>query len=416
MRILQVSHRLYPERLGGVEIQCYELSKALSRSHDVWVFTGAAVSTGDSFREGFHVRAVQPDRVGRADFAAWVQALQPDIVHFQHLVLGNGYRTAVGLLQAVRQLGIPSVVSLHDYWYACARGTLVHSAGERCSGPAPSKCAQCAPWPTKNPVRYLVRRRHYRHRERALFEALAEPVLVAASQHVGRRYAGFGLPPAHIVVVTPGVAITPSNGTEDRPAGDGEMTVAFLGRLEPEKGAHVLLEAFGRLPGLARLEVWGTGHHVYTARLKEKSGQLRHRVDFRGAYDYHALPAILAGIDVVVVPSIWEEAYGLVTSEALARRKIVVASHIAGLTEIVRDGVNGFLVPPGDPTRLADTLAAIGADVGGAHARLTFAPEVKSIDAQAAELTRLYGSVLRHPSSPARAIREFHEQAGEPAR
>jgi glycosyltransferase involved in cell wall biosynthesis len=91
------------------------------------------------------------------------------------------------------------------------------------------------------------------------------------------------------------------------------------------------------------------------ARLKASA---RHRgVRFAGPYAPEDRWRVLADLDLVVVPSVWPEISSLVTQEAFAAGTPVVASRVGALTGRVRDGVDGRLVPPGDPQALAAVLA-----------------------------------------------------------
>jgi glycosyltransferase involved in cell wall biosynthesis len=72
--------------------------------------------------------------------------------------------------------------------------------------------------------------------------------------------------------------------------------------------------------------------------------------------------SLIADADVCAVPSVWEEAFGLAVVEAMAQGKPVVASRVGGIPELVRDGVDGLLVPPGRPEALARALAQLLAD------------------------------------------------------
>jgi glycosyltransferase involved in cell wall biosynthesis len=86
-------------------------------------------------------------------------------------------------------------------------------------------------------------------------------------------------------------------------------------------------------------------------------------VHLSGFVEHTAVPAVLASLDVLVLPSAYEE-MGSVLTEALASGLPVVASDVGGIPEVVHHGVTGLLVPPGDVDALAAALDRLAADAG----------------------------------------------------
>jgi glycosyltransferase involved in cell wall biosynthesis len=171
-------------------------------------------------------------------------------------------------------------------------------------------------------------------------------------------------------VIAPDRVVTIPNGVDTQrplPARDGlrraarldphTPVIGFVGRLVPEKGVETLLAAVRRLhaawPQL-RLFVVGDdpGGGVYAARLRRLARDLGLAgiVQFFGYVEDAARAC--ADFDVQVICSA-AEPFGLVTLEAMAHRHPVVVTASGGSREIVRDGVDGFLVPPNDPQALA---------------------------------------------------------------
>jgi glycosyltransferase involved in cell wall biosynthesis len=133
------------------------------------------------------------------------------------------------------------------------------------------------------------------------------------------------------------------------------LRIGFLGRLEPIKGLEVLLAAAAQLePGSVRVLVGGTGSPNYEALLKARYAGPA--VEFLG----HVAPgAFFDGIDVLVVPSLVEEALGRVVHEALQAGVPIIGSEIGGIPEMIRQGDTGFLVPAGDVQALSGLLMRI---------------------------------------------------------
>lgn len=140
----------------------------------------------------------------------------------------------------------------------------------------------------------------------------------------------------------------------------------YLGRIEREKGVLELCEAFSRIfssPGGIQLQIAGWG--TLLTELKEKYG--RHPgISFLGAVDGKAKEDALCNATAVVIPSLWEEVFGVVTIEAFAYGKPVIASKAGGLPELVKPAETGWLVEPGSVNSLSDQLRF----VAGIHPNL----------------------------------------------
>jgi D-inositol-3-phosphate glycosyltransferase len=145
-----------------------------------------------------------------------------------------------------------------------------------------------------------------------------------------------------------------------------ERLFVFAGRLEPLKGVDVVLHALavltagGRHPE-ARLLVLGedsgVGEQARLRRLTDELG-LGDRVEFLGSVPQERLAAYYAAADACLMPS-YSESFGLVGLEAQACGTAVIASNVAGLASVVRDGVTGFLVDGHDPAAYAERMRRV---------------------------------------------------------
>jgi phosphatidylinositol alpha-mannosyltransferase len=146
--------------------------------------------------------------------------------------------------------------------------------------------------------------------------------------------------------------------------------ILFVGRMEKRKGAAVLVEAFTRLAERrpdAELVLAGEGPERATVE-KAIPEVLRDRVMFTGRVDPAELAEVFGRAAVVAAPSLGGESFGIVLLEAMSAGRPVVASSIPGYAAVVRDGVDGVLVPPGDPVALAEALDGVLADAAKARA------------------------------------------------
>lgn len=188
-----------------------------------------------------------------------------------------------------------------------------------------------------------------------------------------------------VEVVSPGIELgrAERTGSDDpSPARDREH-VLFVGRLVPGKGADVLLDAMDRLrvrrPD-TRLTIVGDGPD--RAALEAQASTLRRSaVDFRGSLAPDVVSGLLRRASVVAIPSTEPEGLSLVALEAMAHGALVVATACGGLAETMHAGGNGYVVPPGDPDALADTLdEALSASAGETGERLRRAGRATAAD------------------------------------
>ena len=170
--------------------------------------------------------------------------------------------------------------------------------------------------------------------------------------------------------------------------------IVFVGRLDPVKGVPLLLEAFAAVKAAhpkARLTVAGDGGA--RARLEARAQALGLDVAFPGYLDEDQVAALLGQADMLVLPS-FAEGLPVVLMEALAARIPVIATQIAGVPELVVDGVSGLIVPPGDVAGLARAMGRLLSDPG-LRARMGAAGRAKveaehDIAHEAAWLARLF--------------------------
>lgn len=129
----------------------------------------------------------------------------------------------------------------------------------------------------------------------------------------------------------------------------------FIGRLSPEKGVDRLLKAWASLPKNRRLVIAGEGPELIA--LKNLAAKLGlENVTFAGFLNHDAQKELWAGAAFSVIPSVWQEPFGMVVLEAWAKGRPVVAHRIGALPELITHGVNGFLADPDNTSELAAVL------------------------------------------------------------
>jgi phosphatidylinositol alpha-mannosyltransferase len=168
-----------------------------------------------------------------------------------------------------------------------------------------------------------------------------------AAAWTGLRFYG-----GHYRVIPNGVTL-PDEAPAVNVGPAAELDIVFIGQNVGRKGLPVLLRAFEALREHvpARLTVIGAEPGDLDSLVVDRRG-----IEVLGRIDDDAKHAALARADVLCAPSLGGESFGMVLTEAFAQGKPVVASAIPGYTDVVRDGVDGVLVPRGDATALAQTL------------------------------------------------------------
>lgn len=151
-------------------------------------------------------------------------------------------------------------------------------------------------------------------------------------------------------------------------AGDDQFVIGFVGRVTVEKGLDDLIAAAGILKDkLSNFKLVIVGQ--VNADTPEYLDKLRAAVTFRGLDKqvvFHGFTAdvvaVMQAIDCLVLPAIIPETFGLVLCEAMAAGKPAIATTTGAQAEIIEDGVNGYLVPPGNPPVLAEAIGRLAAD------------------------------------------------------
>jgi phosphatidylinositol alpha-mannosyltransferase len=200
-----------------------------------------------------------------------------------------------------------------------------------------------APWGRS----YLVRR---------MLEKIA--VRIAVSE-AAASFAQRGLGGSYRIVPN-GVQVSLFEGVDPAPDLPLGRRLLFVNRLERRKGFQMAVRAFLQLATeFSDLHLVVAGDGPERTALSELPRALHDRVIMLGNVPHGLLPPYHAGADVFLAPALGRESFGIVLVEAMAARVPVVASDIAGYREVVRSDLEGILVPPGDPSALADAVRRV---------------------------------------------------------
>ncbi len=259
-----------------------------------------------------------------------IRAFKPDVMHSNNL---SGLTTAVW--KAASELDVPIVHTLHDYYLTCPRCSRF-AGGRACV----QTCLGCKI--------LTVNRRRATSRINAV---------VGVSQRILDIHTDLGLfldtPVRTVIRNAPTIApMFPGSERSDR-----TLTLGFIGRLVEEKGIYNLIKAIAAVPSEAvRLLIAGRASEDEQKRIRTMAPAAR--IEFLG---FVAPAEFYQQVDVVVVPSIWEEPGPIVVADAQAAGKPFLGTSFGGIPEAIKNGAAGWLTGS-DPDSLAKSILQIVAD------------------------------------------------------
>lgn len=382
LRILNVSQNYHVR--GGMDVAMFRLEAILKEhGHHVVPFAAADPANLPTEYAGYFPPAPPTSETGAGDLLRTLYSpvarraigriLDEERIELVHL---HSYfkRLTPAILPEIRRRNIPIVQTMHEYRAVCPI-SLMYRDGRVCTDCHGRRYGQV--------VRHRcaggsLTRSMWNYAEMRMSDLLGHKRdiarYLAISDYQRDQLILMGMAPERIETIHHPVAL-PELGP-DQPRDH----VLFVGRLERYKGIFPLIEAARRLPHVPFVFV-GEGPDGDSARAE--SAELVN-IAWRGALTGDALVQARVRAMCAVVPSLGPEPFGLTSIEALAHATPVIASAIGGLTETVRDGVDGFHVAPGDVEAMVDRISRLVAapdlarrmgDAGRARAAEHFSPE-----------------------------------------
>ncbi len=351
--ILIISSAFPPHVFGGAEVAAFNRAKLLvKRGHNVSVAThherDSPRAWGEMTPEGFRLYRIKYPR-GYTLFErtrnnqiwkkiVWhlqdyfdqrnqdlvkqlLDEVKPDHIDIDNLV-GFGFNT----LAEIARRNIPVAYILHDLNLACFN-TCMFRGGSTCR----KQCISCRGVA-------VLRQTHLKKIERLGFVSPSKANLDSAKKYIPAARSA----PSRVIRNVPEALPASAARTTS-----GKVRLLFAGRLDPVKGIDFLLKTLDSLSSLYdfHLTVLGTGPSEKRVRTRFEHKKW---VTFRGFVPGSEVAQALTQSDLYCIPSLMAESYGLVTAQALQLGTPVIGSNIGGTSELVRDGVTGILVPPGD--------------------------------------------------------------------
>ena len=441
MKVVQAVGWYYPESLGGTEVYVAALARRL-RESGVAVTIVAPEPGGEAVREYEHEGVevfryptdAHPNRgqaQGRKPLAGaealhrWFERQRPDLVHFHTFVTG----LALDEVAAARDAGARIVVTTHSssLGFLCQRGTLMRWGKSPCDGVRRNaECAACElhhrglPKPAAlalaalpvaasrllgtlpGPAGSALGMRSLIAHNRQQQERLANLVdrFVVLTDFARTALAATGFPPDKLHLNRLGMSqreVHRKPSPEFAPTGS-PVRLGYLGRLDPIKGVEELVRAAAALPTELAFELELCGPPAEPAPIRQRLLRLAGgdpRIRLADPIPANQAPRRLAGYDLLCCPSRCAEGGPTVAIEAHAVGTPVLGSALGGLAELIHDGVDGRLVPPGDVAALTTALRRVILDPRSTLDRWRAAlPPARTFDLVTADYLDLYHQVL----------------------
>ncbi|MBE9051707.1 glycosyltransferase [Nostocales cyanobacterium LEGE 11386] len=450
MKTIQALARYFPDKCGGIQVNLNDLLPKL-RSHNIEVKIAAAnngchqentyeYSDVEVYRYPvFPSPKTQPNHGqiphGKFEyFANWLSRQQADIYHQHH------WEVYCGLphLRLAKELGMATVVTIHYPIPICQRTTLMFHGQKVCDGKIDIvRCSQCADTLTsKLPVAIV---KTISHMPMPILSRLPLPTsayipasldkgdlgefirpflipgYVAARQYSLQEMAKYadrivavcdwlyqallinGIPEEKLILSRCGISY-PTQKQSPRVRQPNEpLKVVFLGRWDIYKGVDILVQAIKNLPPeiLIELVIYGiTQDEGYRRRILKMIGD-DSRIHIKKQLTRQELPEALANHDILAVPSQWLETGPLVVLEAHALSVPVIGSNLGGIAELVRHGIDGWLVTANDIQAWTKALQLLATDVNLLPQLRQGIKPVRTVSMQATELATIYGKLHR---------------------
>ena len=385
MRIV-VAHNQY--RIPGGEDQVFEDEVRMleASGHEVIPF----VRSNDDFSGLETIRVAAGtvwNRSAAAEIESLVRSFGADIIHVHNWLP----QLSPAVFTAARRAGAAVVQTLHNYRYMCAAGTLSRNGRvcEACVGHAVGwsgiryGCYRGSRAATIPVTAALAVHRRLRTVDRSV------DALIVLSEFARAKMIEAGLPRDRL-------HRKPNFVHPDPGERDGRSdTVLYLGRLVEDKGLGILVDAWRAMPEAPTLRIAGSG--PMEARLIAAAADIPN-LEFVGLVEHSLVADLLGEAVATIVPSLNYEGFPKVIVESFAVGTPVIASNIGSLTELIDPGRTGYLVSPGAPSAIVETMRDPGTVAALRRMRVSARAEYLNRytrDHNLARLTEIYDGALR---------------------
>jgi glycosyltransferase involved in cell wall biosynthesis len=331
----------------------------------------------------------------RKNLAQLVADFKPDLAHAHSI----NYQLSPSIFDVFRDSGIPLVVTLHDYHIICGAGTLFVDGAvcERCRGGRHHNLLRhnCY-W--NLPASVMAMLSHYLQDARHSWDVAAR--LLAPSRFLLDKLVEFGISEERIAHVP----IFIDYSEEPKEHKGGVEYVLYFGRLAPNKGVEVLLEAVKTLG----CELMLIGDGPSAAWVEEQCAVRKNVKRLAFVSSREELRRYIEGAAFSVIPSVWYENQPATVLETYAMSRPVIGSRMGGIPELIDDGETGLLFEAGNAADLAEKMRFLLdrpelCREWGRNGQRKLRKEF-SRESHYGRLMEIYGSVLNADKTPERVL------------
>ena len=446
MKILYVLHKFLPRYFSGTEIYTFNLAKEMEkRGHEVEIFCADDVEKGEDYQinsqddnyEGLKVHRINFNRKKAPDVVRFSYDNPVVAEHFRHFLSFNPpdlihitsfLNLSAAIIDPIKACSIPIVFTATDFWSFCPKSTFLAFDGSLCKKPEREKCLSCiislSPFYTalfkkiglspffmanafslvnkipglkNNP--FIKGKQALEKRSDYLREKLRKlDLIITPTTFLQNFFLDAGISPKKTLVSGFGLNADKRNPHIDRPL-NSPIRFGYIGMLAELKGVDILIKAFSRIsyPNKACLKIYGDRFHFpdYFQSLLKLSKN-NPGISFEDTFPPEKLGEILAEVDVLMVPSIWYENTPLVVLEAMSAGVPVMASNVPGISQVIKDQVNGILFPRGDEEALAKCLDMVIEKPRFLSKLRRNPPSIKSMRENGNELESIYNQLIKN--------------------
>ena len=343
MKILFINDYGFPE--GGAESYIENLKEILEKKgHQVKIFASNAHPelrhfnnySFQSINTNSFLRFI-PYTFNLSSYFSLKKVLKeykPDIVHLHYIF----YHTSPSILLLLKD--IPTIMTLHAHEIIAPIGI---STNKKCKHSNIGYCPYCVGMPNF----FIEKFKRY------LFNFLSNNIdtYISPSKYYFSLYTRYGL--KNIKKIFNGINLFDNYKLKKN------HCVVFVGRLTLEKGVQVLIKSIPmilkKIPDL-KVFIIGSGAYYKELTLISQNLKISNNIFFVKKVERQKLLRYYRRAGILIMPSVWEETFGLVGIEAMSVGRPVIASRVGGIPEWLDDGKTGFLVDPGNPDQIAEKV------------------------------------------------------------